>query len=111
MPFSMRVVNSAARFGACVAEEVNRGPSNGIIPRRGHGCIDSLNREPLGNPSPGSAERSLVAILSRNPVQQGHLSPRHPDDEPSSSPSTGGHHESQGSREKYRSSSRRTGNA
>ena len=52
MPFSMRVVNAAAHFGACLAEEVNPAAPSATLLGCGSACIDSRT---------GNAERSFFA--------------------------------------------------
>ena len=77
MPFSMRVVDTAAHFGACLAEELNPGASHATVPSCGRACIGSLTSESLGNSCPtvpSAASSRLAANLRRSPIQHGCLS-------------------------------------
>jgi len=74
MPFLMRVVDTAAHFGACLAEELNRGASHVTVPSCGHACIGSLTSESHGNSCrtvPSAASARLAAYLRRSPIQHG----------------------------------------
>jgi len=72
MPFSMRVVNTAAHFGACLAEELNAGAPQATVPSCGHASAGLLTSESLGNfctPVSSAASSRLVANLRRSPFQ------------------------------------------
>jgi hypothetical protein len=76
MPFSMRVVNTAAHFGACLAEELNPGASHATVPSCGNASIGSLTSESLGNfctPVPSAVSSRLAANLRQGPIQDGCL--------------------------------------
>ena len=53
MPFSMRVVDTAAHFGACPAEEMNPVAPTATLLDCGSACLDSRA---------GNAERSFFAV-------------------------------------------------
>jgi hypothetical protein len=79
MPLSMRVVNTAAHFGACLAEELNPGASNVTNPGYDHACIGSLTSESLGNSCPmmpSAASYRLAASVGRSAIQHECLSTR-----------------------------------
>jgi hypothetical protein len=73
----MRVVNAAAHFGACLAEELNPGVSHTTFPSCGRAVIGSLASESLGPsclPVPSAASFRSAANLGRSPTQDGGLS-------------------------------------